>query len=413
MRVPTSNFTFSTGSPAQCFTLSSSQDGSVEISSNSQQNTATSRTPRISPSPTNLFQNLNLSDTSAYANLRNASPSPRIRSVSVSRSSILQRNLRSVPTSNRASIINGGLFSDYRERVAESTSSGGRTERPRTQESVPEEEEDNEDDGITPSQICINFEHNTHNVRHEPLPSAPIYNSCLQDGLKDVKNRLGHLAHTMHLSELLETRTALYIRFIWKPKKQVNSNTPKHAPWGLSVTLELSRDGSACTCVVAEFRNSDDDHSPYTIEAFFMNTKEMKELLEELLQSEKLESLFKNELEMSLEYLSRDEEGAETAILEQLQRWALIGLAHRAGGPNSLQYSIISGDMDECKQQLDTLTADLSSTRPALWPFIKLVKLSDHIPQDGFFSNNLAGCILIRLSCVQAWYLPICQVYEI
>lgn len=138
-----------------------------------------------------------------------------------------------------------------------------------------------------------------------------------------------------------------------------------------------------------------------------MNTEEMKELLEELLQSvrrfntnslyqqlgsteerqkcretadrawETLESLFKDEPELSLEYVSRDEEGAETAILAQLERWALIGLAHRPGGSNSLQYSVISGDIDECKHQLDTLTADSpGSNRPALWPFIKLIRFS-------------------------------------
>lgn len=136
-----------------------------------------------------------------------------------------------------------------------------------------------------------------------------------------------------------------------------------------------------------------------------MNPDEVKELLEELLQSvrqfythslyqqlrsaeerascreksdrawEALESLFKNEAEMSLEYVSREEEGAELAILNQLERWALLGSAHRPGGPNNLEHTVVCACLDECKQQLDLLTADSpEGNRPALWPFIKLIR---------------------------------------
>lgn len=157
--------------------------------------------------------------------------------------------------------------------------------------------------------------------------------------------------------------------------------------------------------MVTEFRHSGNDHDRYTIEAEFMSSDEVKELLEELLQNvrqfhtdslyqqlrsaeeqascreksdrawEALESLFKNEPEMSLEYLSRDEEGAELAILNQLERWALLGSAHRPGGPNNLEYEVKCACLDECKQQLDILTADSpEGNRPALWPFIKLIR---------------------------------------
>lgn len=136
-----------------------------------------------------------------------------------------------------------------------------------------------------------------------------------------------------------------------------------------------------------------------------MNSDKIKELLKELLQSvrqfhtnslyqqlasaeeqascreksdrawEALESLFKNEPDMSLEYISRDEEGAEMAILNQLERWALLGSAHRPGGPNELEYKVKCAGLDECKQQLDFLTADSpGGNRPALWPFIKLIR---------------------------------------
>ncbi|KAL4891702.1 hypothetical protein BDV59DRAFT_181582 [Aspergillus ambiguus] len=155
-----------------------------------------------------------------------------------------------------------------------------------------------------------------------------------------------------------------------------------------------------------------------------MNTDEMNELLEELLQSVRqyntdslyrqidstverqkckdtadrawvtLESLFTDEPELSLEYVSRDEEGAETEILAQLQRWALINLAHRPGGRNSLQYSITCGDLDECKHQLDTLTADSpGSNRPAQWAFIKLLRvyIDSPILHTGLVLADLPG----------------------
>ncbi|PLN80725.1 hypothetical protein BDW42DRAFT_170368 [Aspergillus taichungensis] len=277
---------------------------------------------------------------------------------------------------------------------------------------------------------------------HEPLSSAPIYNSQLQNGLGEVKNLLGEIANTMCLSGLTDDPNTSLHKLHNETKKASEFRYPETRTVGLigdsgvgksSVINSLldqanlarsSRDGSACTCVVTEFRHSGNDHDAFTIEAEFMNSDEVKELLEELLQSvrqfhtdslyqqlrsaeeqascreksdrawEALESLFNNEPEMSLEYVSRDEEGAELAILNQLERWALLGSAHRPGGPNSLEYTAVCTCLDECKQQLDTLTADSpEGNRPALWPFIKLIKvyLDAPILRTGLVLADLPG----------------------
>ncbi|KAJ5759388.1 hypothetical protein N7520_006544 [Penicillium odoratum] len=91
-----------------------------------------------------------------------------------------------------------------------------------------------------------------------------------------------------------------------------------------------SGEGSACTCVVTEFRNVDDDHQePFTVEADYMNTEERSELLQELLRSQlqnsatkalkTLQTVFQNKPDMGIEFLAKEEEGAEGTIQAQLE----------------------------------------------------------------------------------------------
>lgn len=167
-----------------------------------------------------------------------------------------------------------------------------------------------------------------------------------------------------------------------------------------------SSEGAACTCVVTEFRHVDSNHTgPFTIEAQFMTAQEMKELLDELLSSfrrfhvtssfqelksqeeqhscrdaadrawETFRSLFSTQPRLTMEFLSADFDGAYPELLEQLERWAYAGLTLRPGGPDALEHSVIAGDLTECKESLDLLTANnMNDGRPALWPFIKLIR---------------------------------------
>ena len=203
-------FTFSPTSSLR-FTPSSSQDGSAgSASPDSQQSAAASPTPRASPSTSDLFQNLNISSISTYADQHNATPGPRPKHVKASRRSPLPRGLRSAPASYKTGLNGKGLFSAYREPVAQSTSPGYGTERPLTPATRVEEDE-NLLDGGPPTRTSVHVEDDAYNFRQEPLPPAPIYNCRLQDGLKDVKNQLGDLANTMRLSELVrDPNTSLH-----------------------------------------------------------------------------------------------------------------------------------------------------------------------------------------------------------
>jgi hypothetical protein len=167
-----------------------------------------------------------------------------------------------------------------------------------------------------------------------------------------------------------------------------------------------SSEGAACTCVVTEFRHVDDSHTgPFTIEAEFMTSEEMKELLGELLTTfrqfhvtrffqelksqeeqqkcrdeaerawETFQSLFNDQPGLTMEHLSEDYEGAHSSLLTQLERWASAGLALRPGGLDAVEYSVIAGDIEECRDALDMLTgSNIREGKPALWPFIKLIR---------------------------------------
>lgn len=157
---------------------------------------------------------------------------------------------------------------------------------------------------------------------------------------------------------------------------------------------------------MTEFRYIDDSHPhPFTIEADFMNPEEIRELLEELLRSfrlfhvdslfreiesvvekekireragrawETLHSLFGEYEELSNDFLGNEQDGAEESIISTLERWSWGEIARRPGGPNSLRYSVVSDGLEECKDNIDRLTAS-KSTRdtPVLWPFTKVIR---------------------------------------
>ncbi|GLI76222.1 hypothetical protein PoHVEF18_004493 [Penicillium ochrochloron] len=178
--------------------------------------------------------------------------------------------------------------------------------------------------------------------------------------------------------------------------------------------------GAACTSVPMEYRYVDECHPrPYTIEADFMNEDEVNDLLEELLRSirratiqtdrsliaeenweqyeaigrkshETLQAIFRNRSDLTIEYLSRPD--AELQILQELKQLAMDRLTFRPGGSSSLQYSVVAGDLETCKDELDRLTNDSGdSNAPALWPFIKLIRFVDLLLLRFRYSNMPAG----------------------
>lgn len=187
--------------------------------------------------------------------------------------------------------------------------------------------------------------------------------------------------------------------------------------------------------MVTEFRHTDEAHTgPFTIEAEFMTTVEMKELLEELLLNfrqfyvpsayrelqgeearqqcrdaaerawETFQSLFRSQPRLTMDFLSEDRDEAYDEILYELERWAYAGLTHRPGGTDALDYSAVAGDLRECKDLLDTLTADHQGDgNPALWPFVKLIRSVLTISCQKLPMLKISGFISVRLFCELAW----------
>ncbi|KAJ5692624.1 hypothetical protein N7462_002047 [Penicillium macrosclerotiorum] len=376
---------------------------------------------RTSPPPISRFQGLNIANqikpatasgtsqrdasqltpsrsTSTYADQHNASPSPAPSRVTASR--INQSQDRQSSTSSRPT-----LFFAAHEGRAKSLASEPRTENIQVPGAYPESL--HSPDEIIRPVPKVRGKGKQNSIREEPLPKVPIYDSRLQIQLKELKGSLANLATSIRSSALVHDQSSsLYShyqrvqkasKFVYPESRTVgfigDSGVGKSSlinslldQGGLS---RSSSDGAACTCVVTEFRHTDDAHTgPFTVEAEFMTTVEMKELLEELLLNfrqfyvssayrelqgeearrqcrdaaerawETFQSLFRSQPRLTMDFLSEDKDGAYEAILYELERWAYAGLTHRPGGNDALDYSAIAGDLRECKELLDMLTAD-------------------------------------------------------
>ncbi|BDD63570.1 hypothetical protein MAP00_008444 [Monascus purpureus] len=349
--------------------------------------------------------------TSTYADLYNATPEPTThRGTTFDTADSLAGHLRNLPLD---SDVDNDEISDTRS----------------------DEEADTDTDDAS-----------LFDVRHERLPRARIYNAGLQTVLLDVKNQLSALhddmgryplshVHDSDLSELYrqvhklsevecpETRTVGFIGDSGAGKSSViNSLLDKD---GLA---RSSGDGAACTSVVTEFRNVDARHPDrYTIEVDYMNAEEVRELLEELLQSFRmfssdlfreeednsnvsveemnqirerserawstLKSMFRDRPDLTREFLCEQGDGALSRIVETLKEWADSSIMQRPGGA-SLQHTIIARNCEECKSELDSLTMDPSDDgQIAVWPFIKLIRvyLRSPVLRTGLVLADLPG----------------------
>ncbi|KAL1967746.1 hypothetical protein VTN77DRAFT_3003 [Rasamsonia byssochlamydoides] len=389
-------------------------------------------------------QSLGLSPSgtiSTYADLHNATPTPRPRpSVDQPLNSSLQRLLQWSPSPSVATRLQNleleGNEAESDGEVSPAVSEG--------------EEEGGEMDHDSDHERESNP---LYDVRQERLPRARIYNNRLQNALRDVKNQFTKLKNTMRNSPLAQDESsdfyALYeqvknfSRFEYPETRTVgfigDSGVGKSSLINSLLDQEglarSSGDGAACTCVVTEFRNVDQNHQhPFTIEVDYMNENEVKELLEELLRSfrqyytdayrevtdveeqqqiretstrawETLHSLFRNQPGLTHEYLSDEADGAEAAILRHLEEWAKAGFIHRPGGADALQYSVTANDLDECRDLLDALTTDPpNEDRPAIWPFIKLIRvyLRSPILRTGLILADLPGFRDLNFARVRA-----------
>lgn len=68
-------------------------------------------------------------------------------------------------------------------------------------------------------------------------------------------------------------------------------------------------------------------------------------------------------------------------MLQELKQLALYRLTFRPGGLSTLNYSVVTRDLERCKDELDRLTSDPEDNNEhALWPFIKLIHFENPFP---------------------------------
>ncbi|RMZ42023.1 hypothetical protein CA14_010444 [Aspergillus flavus] len=270
-----------------------------------------------------------------------------------------------------------------------------------------------------------------YNVRYERLPRARIYNAGLQEILRDIKSQLSILQNDMDRCPLSRDRDSDLFPLREKVRMLNELDCPETRTVGFignsGVDQEglarSSGDGAACTSVVTEFRHTDARHPyRYAIEVDYMDEEEVNELLEELVQSFRmyytdfyrdvtgveeqerirdgstrawstLNSLFRDQPELTHQFLSDQTDGALSRILAQLKDWAAQSCTRRPGGA-ALQHTIIPGNVQECSSHLDMLTMDpRDESEAAIWPFIKLIRvyLRSPVLKTGLVLADLPG----------------------
>ncbi|GLB21784.1 hypothetical protein AtubIFM61612_002334 [Aspergillus tubingensis] len=377
--LPSVEFTFSCSpSSPECLTPNSSVDGF---------NSAILEGRRSSMTPTTrlLFEDLHLSDSispaaqqspinqssivhndsgltptrsahrTTYRDLHNSTPSP------IGPSYIRPSQQRS-PTPTSPS---GDVSSHFQNLdLGDADSYVSDSERSSTLDSEGDAAEEDDEDA--------------YNIRHESLPQEPIYDIRLQNALRDVRSELTSLAQIMSGNALAHDNTSDLSKLYEK-------------------TREASRFAYPATRTVGFIGDSGVD---------FMDNDEIRELLEELLSSirkyyteafrevrtseeqenikvaakrawDTLKSLFPHERDLDIDFLAQEGDEAVATIMSTLLEWAMAGLDTRPGGRDNLQHTVVSHHADQCMKHLDRLMAnDDDGDNPALWPFVKLVRIS-------------------------------------
>ncbi|GJP96980.1 hypothetical protein AlacWU_09879 [Aspergillus niger] len=441
--LPSVEFTFSCSpSSPECLTPNSSVDGFSSAIPEGRQSSTT-------PTAQLLFENLRLSDSispaaqqppinpsnithnesgltptrsahrTTYRDLHNATPSP------IGPSSIRPSQQRSPTPISPPGDVSSHFQNLNLEDADSYVSDSDRSSTLNTESDVAE---DNDEDA--------------YNIRHDALPREPIYDIRLQNALRDVRSELtsltqvmvcNALAHdnTTDLSKLYE-KTLEASRFAYPATRTVgfigDSGVGKSSLINSLLDQESlarsSGDGAACTTVVTEFRSVNDTYPEnYTVVADFMDEDEICELLEELLSSvrkyyteafrevrtseeqenikvaakrawDTLRSLFPHEQELDIDFLAQEGDEAVATIMTALLQWATSGLDNRPGGRDNLQYTVVSSHADQCMKHLDRLMAnDSDGDNPALWPFVKLIRvyLRSPVLRTGLVLADLPG----------------------
>ncbi|KAJ6015265.1 hypothetical protein N7540_009856 [Penicillium herquei] len=219
----------------------------------------------------------------------------------------------------------------------------------------------------------------------------------LQEALTDLKEQLQGLMLSMGLSEFMDQPNSTLHKLFKETEQLLNFQCSE---------IHRSGAGAACTSVVTEFRNIDSAHpNPYTIEIEFMESKEIKELLEELLRNfrtyhcpslyaqitsdeecekaemasiramQTLQSIFHEKEDLNAKFLGDESENSWERIIKMLETWVRDVLVRRPDQIQDRVAVVTTDDLQSCKDYLDYLMASSHKNGDlVLWPFINLIR---------------------------------------
>ncbi|CAG9972550.1 unnamed protein product [Clonostachys byssicola] len=267
-----------------------------------------------------------------------------------------------------------------------------------------------------------------HNVHEEPLPEDIFHSPAFQQALRDAKSLTADLKAVMDDAPLLHDHESTISKLHEEAVKLSSFEYPTSRRIGfvgdsgvgksslLNSLLDYkdlaraSNSGEACTCVVTEYHYHQYDHMDVQVELF--TTQELNEQLERMLEDFRHYSFHAEEMTTAEEkksakdraHVAKDTfkamfrgrmnndsfllQGSQREVLQTLIRWA------EEQRPSRAVTSQQNLSLDQCSDSLFVLSSErLSRTGPAIWPFIKTIKvfLNAHALKQGLVLVDLPG----------------------
>ncbi|KAF2801711.1 uncharacterized protein BDZ99DRAFT_528183 [Mytilinidion resinicola] len=263
-----------------------------------------------------------------------------------------------------------------------------------------------------------------YNLRTESLPDVPIYDTRLQNALRDTKEQLRELHEAMEFGpgilnqapnlSILAQQTNQLADFAYPETRTIglvgDSGVGKSSLINSLLdergVARSSGDGGACTNIVTEYRYPRSPDAPsYSFEVQYMSSEELKVLLEDLVSSYRaynteafreiinqaerdavkdkaeraasaLNSLFGEHARYSEENLSREGQDAAAQIVRDLESMVEEVQQDRPGGPTASTWSATASDAEDLTRQLDVfIRVRGQDGLPVLWPFVGIIRV--------------------------------------
>nr|XP_036586662.1 Nuclear GTPase SLIP-GC 3 [Colletotrichum truncatum]KAF6797219.1 Nuclear GTPase SLIP-GC 3 [Colletotrichum truncatum] len=266
-----------------------------------------------------------------------------------------------------------------------------------------------------------------HDVKDEEVPPNRFHDPKVQEAFRNAKALMSRLADALGSSPLHINPDSTIRQLHRQAQKLAHFQPPSTRTVGfvgdsgvgksslLNSLLDLeglartSNSGAACTCVVTEYHFHDQTDFITYVELFSVDdlVKQAEDLLKSYrhyhLNSDEMEgnelSDFKEQAQVALDTfraMFRGRYDDEEFLTEDRLKVALRTLKSRVVElrPSEIEGRQVDTNLQDCSTRLMRLTSEVASSRePALWPYIKKIKVSlnSHILSKGLVLVDLPG----------------------